>query len=94
MYVYIGKTVVVKHTEILTILDFRELFGETNRDQWLNHPRTSKLVESDRVKSLVVTPSLTYASPYSPQNLIKKINETSREQTVFKNNDMTVGKSR
>ena len=79
MYVYIGETVVVKHMEILTILDFREVFGDTNRDEWLNHPRTYKLVESNRVKSLVVTPLLTYASPYSPQNLIKKINETSRE---------------
>jgi len=74
LYVVIGKSIVVKYSEILTILDFRELKDETIQDAWLNNARTRLLTERPRVKSLVVTPFLTYASPLSPQNIVKKIN--------------------
>ena len=73
MYVVIGKSIVVKYSEILTILDFRELKDETERDAWLQNSRTRVLTETPRVKSLIVTPFLTYASPLSPQNIIKKL---------------------
>ena len=82
MYVCIGKTIVVNHKEIITILDFREIKDGTERDKWLENPQTRKIVDVQRVKSLVVTPFLTYASPLSPQNLIKKINETSRRNRL------------
>lgn len=68
--------------EIITILDFREIKDETERHMWLDNPQTRKIVDTQRVKSLVVTPFLTYASPLSPQNLIKKINETSRRNRL------------
>ena len=74
LYVVIGKSIVVKYNEILTILDFREIKDETERDTWLENPRTQPLTERHRVKSLVVTPFSTYASPLSPQNIMKKIN--------------------
>jgi len=74
LYVVIGKSIVVKYSEILTILDFREIKDESERDMWLQNSRTQPLTERHRVKSLVVTPFLTYASPLSPQNIVKKIN--------------------
>jgi len=74
LYVVIGKAIVVKYSEILTILDFREIKDETERDAWLQNSRTRFLTDRHRVKSLVVTPFLTYASALSPQNIIKKIN--------------------
>jgi len=64
------------------ILDFREIKDGTDRDKWLENPRTRQIVDTQRVKSLVVTPFLTYASPLSPQNLIMKINETSRRNRL------------
>ncbi|HSO58068.1 MAG TPA: hypothetical protein VLQ66_07515 [Paenisporosarcina sp.] len=70
----IGKSIVVKYSEILTILDFREIKNEAERDVWLQNSRTRVLTETTRVKSLIVTPYLTYASPLSPQNIMKKIN--------------------
>lgn len=77
MYVVIGKSIVVKYSEILTILDFREIKDETVQDAWLENPRTRLLTERHRVKSLVVTPFLTYASPLSPQNIAKKLNNNN-----------------
>lgn len=74
LYVVIGKSIVVKYSEILTILDFREIKDEAERDAWLQNSRTRVLTETTRVKSLIVTPFLTYASALSPQNIIKKIN--------------------
>lgn len=74
LYVVIGKSIVVKYSEILTILDFREIQDEAERDAWLQNSRTRVLTELPRVKSLIVTPFLTYASALSPQNIIKKIN--------------------
>lgn len=74
LYVVIGKSIVVKYSEILTILDFREIKDEAERDAWLQNSRTQVLTELPRVKSLIVTPFLTYASALSPQNIIKKIN--------------------
>lgn len=74
LYVVIGKLIVVKYSEILTILDFREIKDEKERDAWLQNSQTQSLVEKPRVKSLIVTPLLTYASPLSPQNIVKKIN--------------------
>ena len=74
LYVVIGKSIVVKYSEILTILDFREIKDEAERNAWLRHSRTRVLTETSRVKSLIVTPFLIYASPLSPQNIIKKIN--------------------
>lgn len=74
LYVVIGKSIVVKYSEILTILDFREIKDEAERDAWLQNSRTRVLTERPRVKSLIVTPFLTYASALSPQNIIKKIN--------------------
>ena len=82
MYVCIGKTIVVNHKEIISILDFREIKDVTERHKWLENPQTRKIVDTQRVKSLIVTPFLTYASPLSPQNLIKKINETSRRNRL------------
>ena len=82
LYVVIGKEIVVKYSEILTILDFREIKDETERDAWLQNPRTRVLTEGPRVKSLIVTPFLMYASPLSPQNITKKINQISGE-TLF-----------
>ena len=73
LYVFIGKTIVVKYSEILMLIDFREIKDETERDAWLQSSRTRTLAEKHRVKSLVVTPFLTYASPYSPQNIMKKL---------------------
>lgn len=64
LYVVIGKLIVVKYSEILTILDFREIKDEIERDAWLQNSQS--LVEKPRVKSLIVTPLLTYASPLSP----------------------------
>ncbi|WP_233260486.1 hypothetical protein [Paenisporosarcina sp. OV554] len=74
LYVVIGNSIVVKYSEILTILDFREIKEETERDAWLQNSRTRVLTDRPRVKSLIVTPFLTYASPLSPQNIMKKIN--------------------
>jgi hypothetical protein len=82
LYVGIGKTVFVNHMDILVILDFREIKDETERDLWLENPRTRKIVNIQRVKSLVVTPYLIYASPLSPQNLVKKMNENSRRNRL------------
>lgn len=82
MYVGLGKTIVVNHMDILAILDFREMKDATKRDSWLKHPRTRTIVDHHRVKSLIVTPFLTYASPLSPQNLLKKMNETSRRKRL------------
>jgi hypothetical protein len=82
MYVGLGKTIVVNHMDILTILDIREIKDATKRDSWLENPRTQMIVDHHRVKSLVVTPFLTYASPLSPQNLLKKMNETSRRKRL------------
>lgn len=82
MYVGLGKTIVVNHMDILAILDFREMKDATKRDSWLKHPRTRTIVDQHRVKSLIVTPFLTYASPLSPQNLLKKMNETSRRKRL------------
>lgn len=82
MYVGLGKTIVVNHMDILAILDFREMKDATKQDAWLEHPRTRMIVDHHRVKSLIVTPFLTYASPLSPQNLIKKMNETSRRKRL------------
>ena len=73
LYAVIGMEIVVMYSEILTILDFREIKDETERDAWLQNSRTRSLVERHRVKSLVVTPFLAYASPLSPQNIIKKL---------------------
>lgn len=74
LYAVIGESIVVKYSEIITILDFREMKDETEKDAWLQNSRTRVLVERHRVKSLVVTPFLTYASPLSPQNIEKKFN--------------------
>ena len=74
LYVVIGKSIVVKYSEILTILDFREIKDETEREAWLENSRTQVLTDTTRVKSLIITPFITYASPLSPQNIIKKIN--------------------
>lgn len=72
LYVGIGKNFVLNHMDILMILDFREIKDASKRDSWLENPRTRKIVNNQRVKSLVVTPLLIYASPLTPQNLIKK----------------------
>ncbi len=74
LYVVIGNSIVVKYSEILTILDFREIKDEAEKDAWLQNSRTQVLTDRLRVKSLIVTPFLTYASPLSPQNIMKKIN--------------------
>jgi len=74
LYVVIGMSIVVKYSEILTILDFREIKDDKECDAWLQNTQTRSLVERQRVKSLIVTPLLTYASPLSPQNIVKKIN--------------------
>ena len=82
MYIGIGKNIVVNHLDILTILDFRELKDATKLDSWLENPRTRLIADHHRVKSLIVTPFLTYASPLCPQNLMKKMNETSTRKRL------------
>ena len=94
LYVVIGKDIVVMYSEILSILDFREIKDETERDSWLQNPRTRCLVEIPRVKSLIVTPFLTYASPLSPQNIVKKFIQFQGAGPFMNNSDKTVGKSR
>ncbi len=90
LYVVIGQSVVVRYSEILTILDFREIKNETEQDAWLQKSSTRFLTEKSQVKSLIVTPLLTYASPLSPQNILKKISRISKGISLFTNSEKTV----
>lgn len=77
MYVHIGQGIMVRSNEIIAFIDKKsvELQRERDRD-YLHHLNVCDLA-SEKFRTLVITNTKNYLSPFSTRHLIKQINNAS-----------------
>lgn len=84
MFIHLGENVIVRSTDVITILDQRLLKSSSIVNEFMDYHK-SKIVEiaSGKIKSIVVTVDKVYFSPLSSGTLKRRALHVSEIEKVF-----------